>query len=469
MRVWVIEERELLAARVRSECPEVAVTGVRRERIASISPVPSLAVVDATERLAACSSIREMRTLHPAVPVLAVSPGCVPEPLPADIDDFVILPFQPGELRMRFFRLCPLVQQPAGAPADDETVAEIRSKYRLDVVIGESAALREAIRKVPRLGASEAHVLITGETGTGKELFARAIHYASARCAQPFVPVNCGALPDTLFENELFGHEKGAYTDASTSGTGLLRVAARGSLFLDEVDSLNLASQAKLLRVLQDREYRPLGSQRAIRADVRIIAAANSALSERIAVREFRADLYYRLNVLTLRLPPITERRDDIPILARYFLARFAKECRRPIPKLSAEAVRRLINYSWPGNVRELESVIHRAIVLSDGPILEASSLEIPDSWSTPAVGSTVCSSTMEDAIYDFERRYLSGLLSEQNGNVTNAAKAAGKDRRTFQRLLRRHGITRQESDSVSVRRRSAGACGVFAAPPQVA
>src|ERR1035437_4577576 len=169
---------------------------------------------------------------------------------------------------------------------ESESIREIRAKYRLDVVIGESPQLVEAIRKVPRLGASEANVLITGETGTGKELFARAIHYASARHDQPFVPVNCSALPDTLLENELFGHEKGAYTGAFASGIGLLAIADRGSLFLDEVDSLSLASQAKLLRVIQDREYRPLGSQRACKANVRIIAAANSPLTERIAARE---------------------------------------------------------------------------------------------------------------------------------------------------------------------------------------
>jgi two-component system, NtrC family, response regulator GlrR len=326
---------------------------------------------------------------------------------------------------------------------EDQSIREIRTKYRLDAVIGESPALREAIRKVPRLGASEANVLITGETGTGKELFARAIHYASARHARPFVPVNCGALPDSLFENELFGHEKGAYTDASSSGLGLLGVAERGSLFLDEVDSLTLASQAKLLRAIQDGEYRPLGSQRPLKADVRIVAAANSPLAERIAAREFRADLYYRLNVLTLRLPTLAERRDDIPILARHFLARFARECGRPAPQLSADAIRRLTEYAWPGNIRELQSVIQRAFVLGDGPVLDAYSIDLPDSAPLPAALSSVSSLPIADAVYEFERQYLASLLSRHNGNVTRAAEAAGKDRRTFQRLLRRHGVDR--------------------------
>jgi two-component system, NtrC family, response regulator GlrR len=329
--------------------------------------------------------------------------------------------------------------------AEDDSIREIRSRYRLDAVIGESGALRDAIRKVPRLGASDANVLITGETGTGKELFARAIHYASARHARPFVPVNCGALPDTLFENELFGHEKGAYTDASTAGIGLLGVAEHGTLFLDEVDSLTLASQAKLLRVMQDGEYRPLGSQRPLKADVRIVAAANTPLAERIAVREFRADLYYRLNVLTIRLPTLAERRDDIPILARHFLARFARECGRQAPKLSADAIRRLTEYAWPGNIRELQSVIQRAFVLGDGPMLDVYSIDLPDSAPLPAI-SGVSPLPIADAVYEFERQYLASLLSRHNGNVTRAAEAAGKDRRTFQRLLRRHGVARMSA-----------------------
>jgi len=441
LRIWVIEERERLASSIRTECPDAIVTTIRRDRIAMSSQVPHLAVVDATERPSASSSIREMRNCHPAVPLLIASPHPVCEPLPEDIDDFVMLPFQPGELRMRFSRLSAAQLARPKNLQPINSLREIRSRYRLDVVIGESPALQEVIHKVPRLGASEANVLISGETGTGKELFARAIHYASARHTRPFIPVNCGALPDLLFENELFGHEKGAYTDASTSGVGLLAVAERGTLFLDEVDSLTLANQAKLLRVLQDREYRPLGSQRAIRGDVRFIAAANTPLAQRVATREFRADLYYRLNVLTLHLPTMAERRSDIPILARHFLDRFAKECGRPAPCLSSGAIRRLMDYSWPGNIRELESVILRALLLSDGDILDASSIDLPDAMSLQPVVAGNSSLPIADAVYEFERQYLANLLSHHNGNVTHAAEAAGKDRRTFQRLLRRHGF----------------------------
>jgi DNA-binding NtrC family response regulator len=441
LRIWVIEEKEGLAASIRSECPEAIVTTMRRDKIASTSQVPNLAVVNATERPSPSFSIREMRSRHPAVPVLLVSPSSTSEPLLEDIDDFVMLPFQPGELRLRFSRLSAQQTGMGKFANEDESIQKIRSRYRLDAVIGESPALQEAIRKVPRLGASQANVLITGETGTGKELFARAVHYASARQAHPFIPVNCGALPDTLFENELFGHEKGAYTDASTAGVGLLAVAERGTLFLDEVDSLSLNSQAKLLRVMQDREYRPLGSQRPIRADVRFVAATNSRLAERVAAREFRADLYYRLNVLALNLPTMAQRRDDIPILARYFVTRFSRECGRPAPRLTAEAIRQMMDYSWPGNIRELESVILRALVLSDGDVLDAHSIDLPDSLPLPAAVSVGSSLPIANAVHEFERQYLADLLSRHNGNVTHAAEAAGKDRRTFQRFLRRHGI----------------------------
>jgi transcriptional regulator with GAF, ATPase, and Fis domain len=329
-------------------------------------------------------------------------------------------------------------------PHSGPSLREIRSKYRLDAVIGESPQLLEAIRTVPLLGSSEANVLITGETGTGKELFARAIHYASHRHAQPFVPVNCSALPDTLLENELFGHERGAYTGAFSAGAGLLAVAEGGSLFLDEVDSLSLPSQAKLLRVIQDREYRPLGSQHARKANLRIIAAANSPLAERIRAREFRADLYYRLNVLALGLPRVAERTGDLPILARHFVERFANECRKPAPEISASAMQRLANYSWPGNVRELQSVIQRAVVLHDLPVLDPPCFDLPDAPASAPDPASLLPLPVAQAVQEFERQYLAGVLSKQNGNVTRAAQAAGKDRRSFQRLLRRHGIPGQ-------------------------
>lgn len=444
--IWVIEEREGLAPSIRSECPEFSVKAIPRSNIAASSQLPRLAVIDAGQQLASVS-VRDMRSYHPAVPVLMVAPALSAGCLAEDIDDFVIQPFQPGELKMRLTRLSGMQPGVADSSDDNRSVAEIRTRYHMEAVIGESAALHQAIRKVPRLGASEANVLVTGETGTGKELFARAIHYASARCAHPFVPVNCAALPDALFENELFGHEKGAYTDASSAGVGLLALADGGSIFLDEIDSLSLTSQAKLLRVLQDREYRPLGSQRMLRANVRIIAAANAALAEKVAIHQFRGDLFYRLNVLAIHLPSLAERREDIPILAKHFAARFARESHSPVPKLSSNAFRRLMEYSWPGNIRELESTIQRAVVLADAPMLDASSFDLSDNFKPVRVWRE-CFLPIKKALYEFEHEYLTGLLSQQEGNVTRAARAAGKDRRSFQRLLRSHGIGSQSASA---------------------
>lgn len=444
--IWVIEDREGLSACIRDECPDMSVATIRRENIAAATHFPSLAVIDASQQLAV-ASLREMRNYHPAVPVLIASQSSSAGWLGEDIDDFVLFPFQPGELRMRLTRLSALRPEAADRCPKYKSIIEIRARYRMEAVIGESPALHRAILKVPRLGASEANVLVTGETGTGKELFARAIHYASPRQSHPFVPVNCAALPDTLFENELFGHERGAYTDAASARVGLLAVADGGSLFLDEVDSLSITSQAKLLRVLQDREYRPLGSQRSLRANVRIIAAANAPLAQKVEAREFRADLYYRLNVLGIHLPSLADRREDIPVLAKYFLARFARESQTPMLRLSRDAFRCLIEYGWPGNIRELESTIQRAVVLAEGPVLEASSLDLPVS-PTPTRIPPRSALPIKEAVYEFEREYLTDLLFQQEGNVTRAARAAGKDRRSFQRLLRNHGIGRRSASA---------------------
>jgi len=443
--IWVIEDCEALTARIRNECPELSVTAVMRGKLACAPTIPSLAVVDGSEQAAASCSIREMRNRHPQVPLLIVSPSSDSQCLSDEIDDFVIVPFQRGELRTRLLRLCNANPPVDRAPGENANFAEIRARYRMEAVIGESTALREAIRKVPRLGASEANVLLTGETGTGKELFARAIHYASGRSTRPFVPVNCGALPDTLFENELFGHERGAYTHATSAAAGLLEVAQGGTLFLDEVDSLSIGSQAKLLRLLQEREYRPLGSQRSRHADVRVLAAANTPLPERVEKSEFRADLFYRLNVLGIRLPTLAERHGDIPILARHFLARFARQCGRPTPKLSPDVFHRLTDYTWPGNVRELESAIQRAVVLSDGPVLHASDFDLTGPKALAPESPDVLV-PIKAAISEFERGYLEDQLMRHDGNITHAARAAGKDRRTFQRLLRRHGIAGHNS-----------------------
>jgi DNA-binding NtrC family response regulator len=296
------------------------------------------------------------------------------------------------------------------------------------------------VEKIPLIAGSDAPVLILGETGTGKELFARAIHYYGLRQGKPFIPVNCGAIPVHLFENELFGHSKGAFTDASCAEKGLVAEAEGGTLFLDEVDALNSSAQIKLLRFLQDRTYRPLGSSRSLEADVRILAATNTDLRQRVGEKAFRDDLYHRLNVLSLTIPPLRERPGDIARLANHFLARQATGTHKAMC-LSADAVRKLEAYPWMGNVRELAGVIERAVTMNPGGVINASGIDlaVPDveRVSLPAGWREA----KRRAVGEFERSYLTNLLTTSEGNISRAAKAAGKERRTFQRLLRKYGL----------------------------
>lgn len=314
---------------------------------------------------------------------------------------------------------------------------------RYATLIGGSEAFLQVTAKIPALAASDATVLISGETGTGKELFALAIHNHSPRKGRPFIPVNCGALPDQLLENELFGHVKGAFTDASSPGLGLLAEAEGGTLLLDEIDSLRPSAQAKLLRFLQDREYRPLGSSKSLKADVRIIAASNADLKRQVQAGLLREDLYHRLNVLTLSIPPLRERLEDISLLAVHFLTRYGTQYGRGSLRLSPSAVQKLLAYHWPGNVRELEGVIQRAVILASTPVIEADHLDLPLSRERQAAGPDSFREAKARAIRQFERAYLTELLVASQGNVSRAAKAARMDRRAFQRLLRRHGLNR--------------------------
>lgn len=361
-----------------------------------------------------------------------------------DVDDFVVCPFEENEFSLRIMRL--LERKGCGGRIDAHRTPE--SAPDPNPLVGESAAFRQALSKVNLLAQSKAAVVISGETGSGKELLARAIHYQSARKGKPFIPVNCGALPDELFENELFGHFKGAYTNASTAQNGLIAEAEGGTLFLDEVDTLSPAAQIKLLRFLQNGEYRPLGSARALVADVRIIAATNTDLHRRVELKLFREDLHYRLNVLSLLIPPLRDRGSDVLALASHFLSVFAREHHRLTPQISDAAMRMLLNYSWPGNVRELEAVMQRAIVLRNSEVLTPEDLELPGSNDNGDSQRELFRQGKSMAIGQFERNFLANLLATHGGNVSRAAKAAGKDRRSFQRLMSKHALDRSSFKS---------------------
>jgi len=325
------------------------------------------------------------------------------------------------------------------------------------VLIGTSRSFLQATGMIPLLSTSKSTVLISGETGTGKELFARAIHYSGERRGKPFVPVNCAALPDHLIENELFGHSKGAFTGALLEKHGLFHEADGGTLFLDEINSLSMAVQSKLLRVLQDQEFRPLGSTKSRTVDVKIVAASNTDLRYLVETRQFREDLFYRLNVLSVLLPPLRDRREDILLLANHFLKGYAKEFGKEGITIGHTAKSKLMGHAWPGNVRELQGVIQRAVAMAAGEKLEAHDLDLPENERPELAGPTMTllsrgmvpndasfQAMKTKVIEEFERAYLSDLLSTHQGNISKAARAAKKERRAFQRLLQKHGLDRK-------------------------
>ncbi|HVK55548.1 MAG TPA: sigma-54 dependent transcriptional regulator [Burkholderiales bacterium] len=347
-------------------------------------------------------------------------------------------------------------------PASASKSAECARDTFTNHLIGESVPFREAVRMIQRVASFPATVLIQGETGTGKELAARAIHYLGPNKDGPFVPVNCGAIPDGLCENELFGHARGAYTGAQQAQPGIFAMAEGGTLFLDEIECLSLKSQATLLRVMQDQSYRPLGGAM-VQGKVRIIAASNRDLAEMVRNGELRQDFYYRLSVLSVVLPSLRHRGGDIPILARHFIRVFANQYQMPEKRLGENAERLLMTYSWPGNVRELENFIHREFLLCDGPVLEfeassfasvnasSSSVDIhtASSEETIAIPRDISFSRAKaEVVATFERQYLMRLMVDTGGNVSLAARLCGKERRTLGRLLKKHGLN-VSADSV--------------------
>lgn len=312
-------------------------------------------------------------------------------------------------------------------------------------VIGSSAPFARVLDRVARVAPTEANVLVTGESGTGKEVIARLVHDQSRRADGPFLPVDCAALPDGLIESELFGHEKGAFTGAVAKRRGLLSEAEGGTVFLDEIGELSVAMQSKLLRSLEQRQVRPVGDSRIIDIDVRVIAATNVDLEVAVAEGAFREDLYYRLNVVNLRLPPLRDRKDDLPLLSSVFLREAAESAGREIPQVSPEAWSALERYSWPGNIRQLRNVMHRMVALDDDGRVGVA--DLPGSMQNGHSNARVARESSEEsplgyehakdlAMGEFMREYLDRLLDAHGGNVSTASKTAGVSRRTVHRWL---------------------------------
>lgn len=315
--------------------------------------------------------------------------------------------------------------------------------------IGDSPAFRQVKFLIRKLSACDATLLIQGETGTGKELAARAIHYSSRRGQGPFIPVNCGAITDNLVESELFGAERGAFTDARESRLGIVSQAEGGTLMLDEVEVMSPRAQVVLLRFLEDHEYRPIGG-RPRQADVRIIAATNRNLEQMVAEGSFRSDLLFRLNLVTLELPPLRERAEDIRLLAEVFIQRYAEEYRQEPRRLHAETLSAFLRYSWPGNVRELENLIHRQYLVSDDPVIHIADPRAPEDrrhCERPAVQD--CANDFQTAkarvIAHFEKAYLTSLLTRTGGNISRAALLSGKERSALGKLMKKYGLDRSQ------------------------
>ena len=337
----------------------------------------------------------------------------------------------------------------------ERLVEQLRDSKALANLIGNAPIFLKAIEPLPAMAKSDATALINGETGTGKELVARAIHYLSPRAGFPFVPVNCGSLPDSLLEDTLFGHERGAFTDAHAQRRGLIADAEKGTLFLDEVEALSPKAQVVLLRFLQEKSFRAVGSSREQQANVRVVAATNAPLDEMVNEGSFRNDLYYRLCVFAIDLPTLRDRKDDIILLTRHFLEKHAPAGRQAL-QLAPAACKALFDYDWPGNVRELENAIIRGIHLSTTNLIEVEDLNIPsERGGLEEIPVTVITSelrsfkiTKQRMIESFEREYLSRLMLRHNGNVSHAAVAAGKERRDLGKLLKKYQIDPKQFSS---------------------
>lgn len=397
---------------------------------------PDLTLIHTPSSLEANSFLKYYRRIAGSTPVLGVfcsdrvSHSDITGLFDAGMDDYVMCPFGIVELAPRISKLL-LDRQ-----SSKEAVPLVLPCDGLNngLLVCASDSLLKQLQLIPRFGESNANLLISGETGTGKELYARLVHANSRRRNQAFVPVDCGAIPDSIFESELFGHVKGAFTNAYFDRKGLIGEAKGGTLFLDEVDSLSFLGQTKLLRFLQNGEYRQVGSSQHSIADVRIIAATNRNLLEDVESKQFRKDLFYRLNILSAHIPPLRDRKGDIPLLVHHFLGKHG----RLITKL---AMMRLMSHEWPGNVRELEGVISRTAVLCRD-VIRAQDVELTNEKSRPLTLSF--RDAKERAIERFEAEYLKQVLFQCRGNISLAAKTARKDRRAFQRLIKRHGYDRR-------------------------
>ncbi len=372
-----------------------------------------------------------LRAAHPTMPVIILTAhGTIPDAVAAvqrGVFGYLTKPFDSKALLAE-------VERALAMAGGVHAAGDAGGEWRRDIITRNSV-MEDVLAKARMVAESDASVFIQGESGTGKELIARAIHQASPRRAAAFVAINCGAIPEPLLESELFGHVKGAFTGAVRDNKGLFQAANRGTLFLDEIGDMPVSLQVKLLRVLQDKKVRPVGATESHEVDVRVISATHRNLEAEMAAGNFREDLYYRLNVVALSLPPLTERREDIPLLASYFLALLAEKYKKSVNGFAPEALELMVTASWPGNVRQLYNVVEQSVALATTPI-------IPLSLAQQAIQNQQAEfASFEEARRRFERDYLTQLLKITEGNVTQAARLAKRNRTEFYKLLGRHQL----------------------------
>ncbi|HEX2055286.1 MAG TPA: sigma-54 dependent transcriptional regulator [Nitrospiraceae bacterium] len=396
--------------------------------------------------------LQSMRTEDPQIPVIMLtgtkSVKTAVDAMKLGAADYLSKPFDIEELRI-------VVDRTLNSQDLEREVRHLRAqivqRYAFHNLIGKSPSMQEIYAKIEQVADSRTTVLITGESGTGKELVAKAVHYNSSRRDRPFIALNCAALPETLIESELFGHEKGSFTDATARRVGQFELANSGTLFLDEIGDLSATTQAKLLRVLQEREFTRIGGVQSIKVDVRIIAATNKNLDELVRKGLFREDLYYRINVIALYLPPLRERGEDIALLAKHFLAKRIEEEKRPAQEFSKDALELLTRYPWPGNVREMENIIEQAFIWSKGSTVitpeHLPAVLRTDTRSTSLRDDTLAGRlSLEKAVMEFEREIILDALKRTNYIQTHAAGMLGISRRMLKYRMDALGITRPDS-----------------------
>lgn len=391
-------------------------------------------------------ALKAMRERHPRIPVILMTAYAevetAVEALRSGAFDYVIKPFDLDEINLLIHRA---LQMQAMKQEIRSLHQALSTSWQWGHILTHSPAMMDICKDTAKIALSQASVLISGESGTGKELIARAIHYNSRRASGPFIKINCAALPESLLESELFGHEKGAFTGAQTLRQGVFERAHEGTLLLDEIGEMPLLLQAKLLRILQEREFERIGGHHTIQVDIRIIAATNRDLPAMVSAGTFREDLYYRLNVIHLTLPPLRERREDIPLLANHFLQKFSAENQRDIIEIDPVALSLLTTWSWPGNIRELSNVIERAVVMSSGTVIFAE--DFPAHFRQGA--NTIHAPTpvpagernLKEEMKREERRIIMEVLDQQDGNRTRCALMLGISRRALMYKLQEYGI----------------------------